>query len=221
MTGRGVVIEFDFAAMNGAELLFEAAKKFLRGLDKIPLDESLEARYLAGRTYLDGLTRLFAQSKTKKTAQKASRDLTAAFAAEVTAAAPAAVGIPFRNFVKALVDAGFSVAIATRADLDAVRPAFESVLGEKVILYHEESDGYGFPTWESWRRACIVLKMKHALVRAVAGSGFGVKTALVAGMKSIAVASDRVAYQDFGGAYEVVDELSGKTAKKFLARFGA
>lgn len=221
MTGRGVVIEFDFAAMNGAELLFEAAKKFLRGLDKIPLDESLEARYLAGRTYLDGLTRLFAQSKTKKTAQKASRDLTAAFAAEVTAAAPAAVGIPFRNFVKALVDAGFSVAIATRADLDAVRPAFESVLGEKVILYHEESDGYGFPTWESWRRACIALKMKHALVRAVAGSGFGVKTALVAGMKSIAVASDRVAYQDFGGAYEVVDELSGKTAKKFLARFGA
>lgn len=221
MTGRGVVIEFDFAAMNGAELLFEAAKKFLRGLDKIPLDESLEARYLAGRTYLDGLTRLFAQSKTKKTAQKASRDLTVAFAAEVTAAAPAAVGIPFRNFVKALVDAGFSVAIATRADLDAVRPAFESVLGEKVILYHEESDGYGFPTWESWRRACIALKMKHALVRAVAGSGFGVKTALVAGMKSIAVASDRVAYQDFGGAYEVVDELSGKTAKKFLARFGA
>ena len=220
MTGRGVVIEFDFAAMNGAELLFKTAKKFLEGLDNIPFDDALEARFLAGRTYLDGLTRLFAQAKTKKTAQKASRDLAVAFADAVTAAVPEAVGVPFRNFVKALVDAGFAVAIATRADLDAVRPAFESVLGEKVILYHEESDGYGFPTWESWRRACMALEMKHALVRAVAGSGFGVKTALVAGMKSIAVTGDRVAYQDFGGAYEVVDELSGKTAKKFLARFG-
>ena len=218
MDGRGVVVEFDFAAMDGAGLLFKTTKKFLKDLDKIALDDALEARYLAGRTYLDGLTRLFAQAKTKKTAQKASRDLAAAFADAVTAAVSEAVGIPFRNFVKALVDAGFAVAIATRADLDAVRPAFESVLGEKVILYHEESDGYGFPTWESWRRACIALEMKHALVRAVAGSGFGVKTALVAGMKSIAVINDRIAYQDFGGAGEIIEELSGKTAKKFLAR---
>ena len=218
MPGRGVVIEFDFAAMNGAELLFETAKGFLRELDAIPFDESLEARHLAGRTYVDGLTRLFAQSRTKKTAQKASRDFATAFAAAVTAAVPGAVGIPFRNFVKALVDAGFAVAIATRADLDAVRPAFEPVLGEKVILYHEESDGYGFPTWESWRRACMVLEMKHAAVWAVSGSGFGVKSALVAGMRSVAVINDRVAYQDFGGASEVADELSGKSAKKFLLK---
>ncbi|MBQ0033347.1 MAG: hypothetical protein KBT68_11185 [bacterium] len=219
MNGRGVVIEFDFAAMNGAELLFRTAKKFLMDLDGIPLDEPLEARYLAGRTYLDGLARLFVQSKTKKTAQKASRDFASAFADAVTAAVPRAIGISFRNFVKALADAGFAVAIATRADPDVARSAFESVLGENVILYREESDGYGFPTWESWRRACMALEMKHALVRAVAGSGFGVKTALVAGMKSIAVINDRIAYQDFGGAHEVVDGLSGKSAKKFLARF--
>ena len=218
MTGRGIVIEFDFAAMNGAELLFKTTKKFLRDLDKIPFDESLEARYLAGRSYSDGFTRLFAQSKTKKTAPKAARELAVAFASAVTAAVPTAVGIPFRNFVKALVDAGFSIAIATRADLDAVRPVFESVLGETVILYHEESDGYGFPTWESWRRACMALEMKHATVRAVSGSGFGVKSALVAGMRSDAVINDRVAYQDFGGASEVANELSGKSAKKFLLK---
>lgn len=214
MNGRGVVIDFDFAAMNGAELLFRTAKTFLEGLDGIPLDDALESRYLAGRTYLDGLSRLFALVKTKKTAQKAARDLADAFADAVTAAIPAAVGIPFRNFVKALSDAGFAVAIATRADLEAVRPAFEAVLGEKVILYHEESETYGFPTWESWRRACMALELKHAMVRAVAGSGFGVKSALVAGMRSAAVVNDRVAYQDFGGVYEIVDELSGKTAKK-------
>ena len=221
MIGKGVVIEFDFAAMNGAELLFKTTKKFLRDLDKIPFDESLEARYLAGRSYSDGLARLFAQAKTKKTAPKAARELAVAFASAVTAAVPTAVGIPFRNFVKAFVDAGFSIAIATRADLDGVRPAFESVLDENVILYHEESDGYGFPAWESWRRACMALEMKHATVRAVSGSGFGVKSALVAGMRAVAVVNDRVAYQDFGGASEVADELSGKSARTFLAALGA
>ena len=220
MAGRGIVIEFDFAALDGAELLFGTARKFLEDLDGIRFDESLEARHLAGRTYLDGLVRLFSTVKTKKTAQKAARDLSAAFADAVTAAVPAAIGVPFRNFVKAFEDAGVAVAIATRADLDSVRPAFASVLGDNVVLYHEESDGYGFATWEAWRRACMAMEMRHAAVRAVAGSGFGVKTALVAGMKSVAVVNDRVAYQDFGGADEVVDELSGKSAKKFLARFG-
>ena len=220
MTGRGVVIDFDFAVLNGAELLFKTATGFLRELDEIALDDVLEARYLAGRTYQDGLARLFASVKTKKTAQKAARDLAAAFGAAVTGAAPGAVTVQFRNFVKALTDAGLSVAIATRADAEQVRPAFESVLGERVILYHEESDGYGFPTWEGWRRACMALEMRHALVRAVAGSGFGVKSALVAGMRSVAVTNDRVAYQDFGGAGEVVEELSGKTAKKLIATLG-
>ena len=79
MTGRGVVIEFDFAVLNGAELLFKTTKKFLRDLDKIPFDESLEARCLAGRTYADGLARLFAQAKTKKTAPKAARERGAAY----------------------------------------------------------------------------------------------------------------------------------------------
>ena len=218
MNGRGVVVEFDFAVMDGAGLLFKTAKKFLSDLDKIALDDALEARYLAGRTYLDGLARLFASVRTKKTAQKAARDLAAAFNTAVTEAVSAAITVQFRNFIKTLTDAGVTVAIATRADVEAVKPAFEPVLGERVILYHEESEAYGFATWESWRRACIALEMKHAMVRAVSGSGFGVKAALVAGLRSVAVINDRVAWQDFGGASEVLDELSGKTAKRFLAR---
>ena len=218
MAARGIVIEFDFAAMDGAELLFKTTKKFLKDLDGIPFDETLEARYLAGRTYQDGLVRLFAQAKTKKTAQKAARDLAAAFSAAVTQAAPGAIGQSLRNFVKTLRDAGNAVAIATRADLETVRPAFESAFGEGVTLYHEESDCYGFAPWDALRRACMAMEMKHALVRSVTGSGFGVKAALLAGMKSVAVIRDHVAYQDFGGANEVVGELSGRTAKAIVAR---
>ena len=220
MDGRGVVVEFDFAAMNGAELLFKTTKKFLEDLDQIALDAALEARYLSGRTYSDGLARLFASVKTKKTAQKAARELATAFSSAVTAAVSEAVTVQFRNFIKALTDAGLAVAIATRADVNAeeVRSAFEPILGKRVILYHEESEAYGFPTWESWRRACMALEMKHAMVRTVSGSGFGVKSALVAGMRSVAVINDRVAWQDFGGASEIINELSGKTAKSVLVR---
>ena len=222
MDGRGVVVEFDFAAMDGAGLLFKTAKKFLKDLDKIALDDALESRYLAGRAYADGLARLFASVRTKKTAHKAARELAAAFSSAVTSAVPESVTMQFRNFIKALTDLGLAVAIVTRADVDAeeVRSVFEPVLGEHVILYHEESETSGFPTWEFWRRACMALEMKHAMVRAVSGSGFGIKSALVAGMKSIAVINDRVAWQDFGGAGEVIEELSGKTAKKFLATIG-
>ena len=220
MAGRGIVIEFDFAALDGAELLFEMTKKFLKELDNIQLDEALEARHLAGRTYQDGLARLFAQAKTKKTALKAARDLAAAFSAVVTQAAPGAISPSFRNFVKVLRDSGIVVAIATRADLGAVRPAFESAFGTDVVLYHDESDCYGFAPWDALRRACMAMEMKHAFVRSVTGSGFGVKAALIAGMKSVAVVRDHVAYQDFGGANEIVDELSGGTAKKFLAALG-
>ena len=136
----------------------------------------------------------------------------------MTKAAPEAIGQPLRNFVKTLRDAGVTVAIATRADLEAVRPAFESAFGEDIVLYHEESDGYGFAPWDALRRACMAMEIKHAFVRSVTGSGFGVKAALLAGMKSVAVVRDRVAYQDFGGANAVVDELSGRTAKTVLAQ---
>ena len=48
------------------------------------------------------------------------------------------------------------------------------------------------------------------------GSGYGVKSALLAGMGSIAVINDHVAYQDFGGADYVVDKLDASVAQKIL-----
>ena len=216
MAEKGVVIEFDFAVLNGAELLFDTAKAFLQKLDNIKLDTALEARYLAGNGFQDGLARLFASVKTKKTAQKAARDLQAAFAKAVTAAVPSALGASFRNFAKALVEKDVKVILSTRADLGAVAPAFAAALGESVVLYPEMTDGYGFARWDAWRRACAAAGIRHTSTLAIAGSGVGVKATLLAGMKSMAVVNDRVAYQDFGGVNALLPELSGKTAKKVL-----
>ena len=217
MAGKGVIVEFDFTVLNGAGLLFETAREFLRALDGIEIDEALEARHLAGNGYLAGLRGLFATVKTKKTAQKAARELSAAFDEAVTAAArKAAQSMAFRNFVRALDERGVTVVISTRADLEQVHPAFEALVGEHVRFYREITDGYGFPTWDAWRRACAAHRLSYLTTRAVTGSGFGVKSALQARMGALAVINDHVAYQDFGGADAVVGELSGKTAKKVL-----
>lgn len=220
MAEKGVVVEFDFAVLDGAKLLFETAKGFLEGLDKIALDKTLEARYLAGSGYLEGLTRLFALAKTKKTPQKAARELSAAFCAAVTAALPKAVGVSFRNFVKALSDRDVHVVIATRANPEIAQQTFEPLLGETVSLYQEVSDLYGSVRWDAWRRACMSAKLRYMSTLAITGSGSGVKSALIARMGSVAVVNDHVAYQDFGGASDVVSELSGKTAKKVLQVLG-
>ena len=219
MADRGVIVEFDFAAMNGAELLFETTRKFLADLDGIPFDAITEARYLAGGNYQGGLSELFSVVKTKKTAQKAARDLATAFNAALTEAVPSAVSPSFRNFVKVLADHGVRVVIATRADVAAVRMAFAQILSGDVVLYQETSPCYGSVKWDAWRRACVANRLRHLNAVAVTGSGFGVKSALVAGMGSMAVINNHVAWQDFGGADEVVEELSAPTARRLLEVF--
>ena len=221
MAEKGVVIEFDFTVVDGSKLLFATAKRFLEDLDKIKLDKVLEARYLAGNGYQEGLARFFSVVKTKKTAQKAARELSAAFCAAVTEAVPKSVGASFRNFVTTLVDRGVHVVISTRAAPEVVwRTLGPQLAGGGVSLYREVSDMYGSVRWDAWRRACLSAKLSHVSTLAIAGSGVGVKSALVAGMGAAAVENEHVAYQDFGGASVVVDGLSGKTSKRILHALG-
>ena len=51
---------------------------------------------------------------------------------------------------------------------------------------------------------------------AVTGSGYGVKAALRAGFRSLAVVNDRVAYQDFSGVDGMVRKLDAAAAKTAL-----
>jgi len=219
MADKGAIVEFDFTALNGAEVLYGVAKRYLKELDGIVLDVPLEARHLAGGSYQDGLAELFKAVKTKKTAAKSARELAELFRDQVTKRLPAAVTQGFRNFVKTLVEAGVKVVVATRADVEAsaVREAFGDLLGDRVVLYGETSGCYGAVKWDAWRLACASNRIHGRLAVAVTGSGFGVKAALLAGLRSLAVVNDHVAYQDFGGADEVVASLDTAAARKVLS----
>ena len=212
---KGVIVEFDFAAMNGAELLYRTAEAVFKE-GEIPFDARIEAQYLAGGNYQGGLADYFAEVKTKKTAAKAAKDIADGFREALNKAVPAAVSPSFKGFVRKLADKGVKVVIATRADGAAVESAFADLLGENVALYQETSSTYGSVKWDAWRRACAMNKLRNFLTLAVTGSGYGVKSALVAGMGSVAVINDHVAYQDFGGADETVKALDGAAADKIL-----
>ena len=210
---RGVVVEFDFAAVDGAQLLFDTARKVLAG-SGIDLTVKLEAMHLAGGNYHGAVAELFDTVLGRRDdAGEVSRALARAFADALTEKAAAAVTPSFKAFVKALADRGLKVVIATRASLDALRPALEGLDPELVVPYQEISVTYGNCKWDAWARAVNTNGLVNVLTVGVTGSGNGVKSALVAGLSAIGVVHDHVAYQDFGGADAVVEKLDAKVAE--------
>ena len=141
-----------------------------------------------------------------------ARALAKAFADALTEKAAAAVTPSFKAFVKALADKGLKVVIATRSNLEALKPALEGLDPELVIPYQEISVTYGNCKWDAWARAVNTNGLVNVLTVGVTGSGNGVKSALVAGLSAIGVVHDHVAYQDFGGADAVVEKLDAKVA---------
>ena len=208
---RGVVVEFDFTAVDGAQILFDVAKKVLapKGVD---LTVKLEATHLVGGNYQGGLTELCEALDVTADAAAVAQELDAAFRAALTEACAAAVTPGFKAFVKGLTARGLKVVVATRADLAALRPALADLDADLVVPYAEPSKTYGNCKWDAWRRACSQNDLVNMLAVAVTGSGKGVKSALVAGLSALAVEHDHVAYQDFGGADAVVSGFDAKLA---------
>ena len=210
--GKGVVVEFDFAVLNGAEILFETASGILKG-HGIALDSRLEALHLAGGNYQGALAELFAKVDSDADPAAVARELHAAFNAEVAAKSAAAVTPAFKNFIEALQEKGVKVVVATRGDAAALA---EAIGDSQVVVHAEMSTTYGSCKWDAWKRACRLNGLHEMLTTAVTGSGFGVKAALVAGMSALGVVNKRVEWQDFGGADDVVSSLDRKAAELVL-----
>ena len=209
---KGVVVEFDFTVLDGSKLLFDTAKALLKK-SGVELTPRLEAMHLAGGNYHGGLAELFEKLGKKADAAALARELNAEFNAAVAQAAPGAITQGFRNFCKALIEKDVKVVVATRGDAPALGAAIDD---ERIALYAETSGTYGNCKWDVWVRACRTNGLHEMLTTAVAGSGFGVKSALLAGMSALGVVNDRVAWQDFGGADAVVKAIDAKLANEVL-----
>lgn len=216
MADKGVIIEYDFAAMDGAELLFGMTGTFLKELDGIPFDRMIEAKHFAGGSCQGCFAEYFATVGTKKTAVKAAHDFDELVRKEFTAAVSKPPSAGFVEFVKTLTEKSVKVVIATRADIEQVRGTFAALSGPDVELYHEESSTYGSVKWDAWRLVCVRSKLRPYNTIAVAGSGFSVKAALRAGIGSVAVMNEHTAYQDYTGCDEFFKTLDAAAAKTVL-----
>ena len=205
---KGVVVEFDFAVLNGAEILFETASTILKGYG-ITLDARLEALHLAGGNYQGALAELFGKVDCEAEPAAVARELNSAFNAAVASKAAAAVTPAFKSFINALQEKGVKVVVSTRGDAAALA---EAIADPQVVVYAETSSTYGSCKWDAWKRACRQNGLHEMLTSAVTGSGFGVRAALVAGMSALGVSNKRVEWQDFGGADYVVDTVDKDAA---------
>ena len=214
---KGVVVEFDFAVIDGASILYKLTEKLMQEAE-IPFSERIEAQYLAGGNYQGGLDEYFRVVKTKKTAQKAAKDLSDAFSGAVTEAIARSVTEDFKAFARALLAKEVKVVVATRADPGAAREAFAELADDpNFALYEETSPTYGGVKWDAWRRATASNRLRSYTAIAIPGSGCSAKGALLAGMGSIAVMNKHVEWQDFGGVDYVVDKLDASVADKVLS----
>lgn len=209
---RAVAIEFDFTAIDGAEMLFGIAREQLAkcGID---LTVKLEAMHLVNGNCQGALKELFAKLDKKQDPVAVSRELMDAFRAALTEKAAAAVTPEFKAFVKALSAKGLKTVISTRADIEVLKPALADLDPDLVTTCPEPSQTYGNCKWDAWRRMLRANDLHEMLTVAVTGSGYGVRSALVAGMPVMAIVHDHVAYQDFGGADVVADGFSAKLAE--------
>jgi len=214
-TVRGVVVEFDFAVLDGAQILFDTAKKSLAeaGVD---LDVKLEALHLVGGNIQGGLTELFEKLENKHSPAKAARELGEAFAAALKEKLATGFTPAFKAFVKTLAAKNVKVILASRAGAEALADAMGDLTGDLVVPFTEMSTTYGNCKWDAWRRAAHQNGIQEVLSAAVTGSGEGVKSALVAGFCALGVVHPHTAWQDFGGADTVVDGLDAAAANEIL-----
>lgn len=194
---RGVIVEFDFAVLPGHALLLDVcSKRFAK--EGLKFDAALMARSMGGKSFSSGLNALC--NKQQKTV-----DVPAVIAecnAEFTEALKgklSTVPAGFLDFVKALLAKNIKVVVVSRADHEAVQAVFNGIQSDKFTVLHDVSNGFGFYSWDGWRRTARKSDLHERLCVAVCGSGFSVKGALSSGMGLMAKDNPLTEYQDFGG----------------------
>lgn len=213
-TKKGVIIEFDFAVMDGAGILYDTTAKLFKEIG-LEFNPRIEAQHLAGADYLGGIDEYFRLAKTKKTAAKAAKDISLCFVKNITSAFEQAVDDGFVAFATRLLEYGLRIVVTSRAENAVALKALSMFsLNPNFSIFEEVSQTYGSVKWDAWRRTAVLNQLRSSRTLAVAGSGFSAKAALLSGMGAVAVVNDHVAWQDYCGVDTTFKKLDVKAADK-------
>lgn len=219
MTGdcdKGVLLDFDFVAMDGAEALFNAANSVFDGYSlPIAFDKVAEARNFAGKNMVEAVAGHLSRAKSKRGPEKTAGMINDAFVEALAAALPSVPTGDFRGFLKTISAAGAKIVVFSRLPAADVETAL-APCATMLSVHQETSPVYGAPRLSAWRRLCAKNALSELRSVAVTGSAYGLRSALLSGIPSVAVVRDHVAYQDFGGADVVSEKIDAALAKKIV-----
>jgi hypothetical protein len=203
---RGVIVEFDFAVLQGHQLLLDICRARLEK-EGVNLDAALMARSMGGRSFSSGLNALCNKQQKTVDVPAVTAECNEQFAAALTGSLDK-VPAGFVAFVGALLEKGMKVVLVSKADSEAVKAAFASLPAAKLVVLHDTTNGFGFLSWDGWRRMARKNDLHERLCVAVAGSGFSVKGALISGMGVMVKENAVVGYQDVSGSDVRIGEFA-------------
>lgn len=207
---RGVIVEFDFAVLSGHRFLLDIYGARL-AKDGVALDATLMARFMGGKSFSSGLNALCNRQQKTVDVPAVIAECNEQFGAAVTDSL-SKVPAGFQDFVKALLAKGLKVVLTTRGDMEAVKAAFSGVATEKLLVVHDASGGFGFQSWDGWRRAARKGDLHERLCVGVAASGYSVKGALTSGLGVMVRVNPLTEHQDVSGSDCSFSEFSAALA---------
>jgi hypothetical protein len=215
---KGVIIEFDFTVLDGAEMLYEITSKICETFKfDPPFKIQSECRFLLGKSYVTGLTEYFSFVKTKRNPEKAASDILKSFVGQLGERISKIEKKGAVDFVEKLLEKKIKVVVFSYAAPELVRSFFGKIAEDPNFIVHQETPFiYAGSKIDTWKRMCNEYSLRRLACYAVTGNQHGLKGALLSGVPAMAVVHEHVAFQDFGGADFVVQALDGKCAEQIL-----
>ncbi len=202
---KGCVIEMDTVVLGGIPRLFGIIRDELSRQD-VAIDEGRFARFLLG-TYLEnGLNRAM-QGSGRRATPEMMQTIRSAYLAQL-ADTPIPENHPVIGLVKGLSEIPVRVGLLTRLGQEEAARLFAPLLAfPQVTLLCESQAMVGAFPWDAWSRAAIALQMSDRLCTAIVAASASCKAALAASLPVVVIPDAMTDYQDFTGAYHVLDKL--------------
>jgi beta-phosphoglucomutase-like phosphatase (HAD superfamily) len=213
----GFVFELEKLAIPGQRLLFEACQKVLKD-KQVALTPVLWSRFGLATPLAQGLDRLFTTlDKKSLAADKLAREIQDVFFHEIARPAVklnAALNALLTEVAKLNIKIG---ALSLLPDEQAQALLVHLGLQERVRLHVMQKAAVSVPTPNCWLMTCKAIGVPARRCVTVVESAVACNAALEAGLRCVVVPNEFTAYQDFGGADQVVEDLKDVHANELQA----
>ncbi len=202
----GLIVDFDFALIDGVAALDKACVKAL-GAGGAKTDATTFPRRLFGQ-------RIHAVLHALLPGEGKAEAAAAAIAADMDqAAAKAPVNETVLAICKRALDENVHLAFVTMRTPGVVEARIAALgLDGAVVIKSERCERFGEHPADVWSRSARTLKLNARFCTAIAASAAAVRQAVMAGMRTAAFTNPLIGFQDFAGVDFAAEGVPGSEA---------